>query len=442
MFMSRKTLIILFIGFLTPTAFAQNFDKIKLDSYLTALETNNKLMGSVAVAKDGIIIYSKSIGFADAEKGIKANENSQYRIGSISKTFTTVLVLKAIEEKKLSLEQTIDKYFPALKNGSRINIKYLLGHRSGIHNFTDDKDYLTWNTQPKTEKEMLEIIEKGGNDFEPNSKAAYSNSNFVLLTFILQKTFKKPYAELLNQYIIKPIGLKNTYLGKNMPNKSECKSYSFKNGWKLEPETDISIPLGAGGIVSTPSDLTKFGDALFGGKLLRSESLALMKNIQDGYGLGLFQIPFFDKNGYGHGGAIDGFNSMFGHFIDGNISYSFISNGANYNINNVSIAVLSAVYGKPYQIPDFSTYSVTSTDLDPYLGVYASKQIPLKITVTKENAILIAQATGQSSFPLEATAKNKFKFDQAGIILEFNPAEKTMILIQGGGQFTFTKEIN
>ncbi len=420
---------------------AQNLDKTKLDTYFNALDANSKFMGSVAVAKDGVIIYAKSVGFADMENKVKADQNSIYRIGSISKTFTSALILKAVEDKKLDLNQTIDAYFPTIQNASTISIKQLLLHRSGIHSFTDDEDYLSWHTQPKTEKEMIAIITKGGSDFIPDSKSQYSNSNYVLLSYILEHTFQKSYAAVLQEYIIEPVGLTNTYFDKNSSaGKNECKSYKFLKAWQLEPETDISIPLGAGGISSTPGDLTKFSDALFTGKLLKPESLELMKTIKDNYGMGLFQIPFYNKKGYGHTGGIDGFSSVFSYFSDGNISYALTSNGTNFNNNDISIAVLSAVYDKPYDLPEFSTYEVTSEDLEIYLGVYASEQIPLKISVTKDNATLIAQATGQSSFPLEATEKDKFKFDQAGVVLEFNPAEKSMVLKQGGGQFTFTKE--
>ena len=164
--------------------------------------------------------------------------------------------MKAVEEKKLNLDQTIDKYFPKIENASKITVANLLYHRSGIHSFTNDKEYLTWNTQPKNEKEMIEIIVKGGSDFEPDSKSEYSNSNFVLLTFIVEQAFKKPYSELVTEYITKPAGLKNTGLGSKIDTKNnECKSYKFTDKWNVEPETDISIPLGAGGIVSTPADL-------------------------------------------------------------------------------------------------------------------------------------------------------------------------------------------
>lgn len=433
------TVLFLSIGLF---GFAQiNFDKGKLDNYFDTLEENNKFMGSVAVSKNGEIIYTKAVGFSDFENKVNATNKSKYRIGSISKSFTAVLILKAVEESKLELTQTIDKWFPSIENAKKITIRHLLSHRSGIHNFTNDKDYLTWNTQPKTEKEMVEIIASGGSDFQPDTKAAYSNSNYVLLSYILEKTFSKSYSDFLQEYIVKPIGLANTYVfGKINPQKNECKSYRFAGTWKIETETDYSVPLGAGAIVSTPTDLTKFADALFGGKLLKSESLELMKTTTDGYGMGLFEIPFHNNIGYGHTGGIDGFSAVYAHFADDKISYALTSNGSNYNNNDISIAVLSAIYDKPYDIPEFSTYDVSSDDLDMYVGVYASEQISMKITITKEDNTLKAQGTGQPAFPLEATEKDKFKFDQAGAKFKFNPTEKTMILFQGGSQIKFKKE--
>jgi D-alanyl-D-alanine carboxypeptidase len=439
--MKKINSFIVLIFSIIQIGYSQNLDKGKLDKYFDALEQNNKFMGSIAVLQNGEIIYYKSVGFADIENNVKATQNSKYKIGSITKSFTTVLILKAVEQNKLTLNQTIQQWFPTVKNADKITIQHLLTHRSGIHDFTNDIDYFNWNTQAKTEKEMMEIISNGASDFNPDSKAVYSNSNFVLLSYILEKCFVKSYSDLLQELIIQPIGLKNTYVfGKINPNQNECKSYSFNDSWKSENETHYSIPLGAGAIISTPIELTKFTDALFNGKLLSNKSLELMKSIKDGYGMGLFQIPFDNKIGYGHGGKIDGFSAVYSYFEDKKISYSLTSNGANMNINDVSIAVLSAVYNKPYEIPVFTNFSLSSNDLDKYLGIYASSQIPLKITISKNGNNLIAQATGQSAFPLDATDIDKFKFDQAGIKLEFNPNSKTMILLQGGGKFNFTKE--
>ena len=420
---------------------AQQLDRTQLDAYFDALETNDKFMGSVAVSKAGNIIYTRSVGFADLENNRKADSNTKYRIGSISKTFTAVLVLKAVEAGKLTLDQTLDNYFPTIEHASEITIQHLLQHRSGIHNFTDNADYLTWNTLPKTESELVDIIAQGGSDFEPGNNAAYSNSNFVLLTYILEKAFEMPYSDLLQEYIVDPLGLANTRFGGNIePNGNEAKSYSFINGWKPESETDMSIPLGAGAVVSNPSDLTTFSAALFNGKLLSPESLDRMTTIVDGFGMGLVQIPFYDKASYGHTGGIDGFRSVFSYFSDGDIAYAMTSNGTATDNNAISIAVLSAVFGKPFDIPSFATYEVTPEQLEGYVGVYASEAIPLQITITNKDGVLTAQATGQAAFPLEATAKDRFKFEPAGVVLEFNAAEQTMVLKQNGGVFTFKKQ--
>lgn len=418
-----------------------NFDKIKLDKYFNILEANDKFMGSVVVAKQGKIIYKKSIGFADIENKLKATNRTKYRIGSITKSFTTVLVLKAVEYKKLELNQTIDKWFSNLENSDKITVKNLLNHRSGIHNFTNDPNYLSWNTHIKTEQEMVEIIENGGSDFQPNSKAEYSNSNFVLLTYILEKVFNKSYADLLQEHITKPIDLKNTYIfEKAMIENNESKSYKFMGSWKEVPKTHYSIPLGAGAITSSPSDLTKFITALFNNKLISDESLEIMKTIRDGYGIGLFQFPFYGNVSYGHTGGIDGYSSIYSYFPDDKISYVLTSNGSNINPNDISIAVLSAVYNLPYEIPTFNTFNLTSEDLDKFVGVYSSEQIPIKITITKEGNTLIAQGSGQPAFPLEITDKNKFKLDQVGANFEFNSTKNTMILFQNGGKITFKKE--
>ena len=202
----------------------------------------------------------------------------------------------------------------------------------------------------------------------------------------------------------------------------------------------MSIPVGAGAIVSTPSDLTKFADALFNAKIINVKSLELMETLKDNYGYGLFQIPFGDKKSFGHTGGIDGFTSVYGYFPNEKVGFALTSNGTNYNNNNISIVLLSAIFNKSYEIPNFKVYELTTEDLDKYLGIYSSKEIPIKITITKIDKTLMAQATGQSAFGLEATEKDKFKFDQAGVVLEFSLNDKKMFLKQGGGTFTFLKE--
>jgi len=422
-------------------SFAQSFDKTKLDTYFTALESNNKFMGSVAVFQNGKIIYTRSAGFSDHENQIKATENSKYRIGSITKTITATLILKAVEERKITLDKKLADFYPSIKNADKITIEQLLQHRSGIHSFTDDEDYETWNTQPKSEKELLDIISKGYSEFTPDSTFQYSNPNYILLSFILQKIYNKTYSEIVREKIALPLGLNHTFFGSKINTQNnECYSYSFSGKWEKETETDMSIPMGAGGIVSSPSDMVKFGDALFSGKIISKKSFAQMTSLKDGYGMGIFQLPFYENAGFGHTGAIDGFSSMLSFFPESGVTFALLSNGNNYSNNEIAITVLSEVFHKPYTIPEFKSFAVTTEDLDKYLGTYITDAIPLKLIITKEGATLIAQATGQQQLPLEATDKNVFSFDKAGIVLKFNTEKKTVILEQGGGEYLFTRE--
>ena len=426
--------------FLISAAYCQSVNTAKLDSLFNALQANNNFMGTMAIAVDGKIAYKNSIGKADMESGKEIKTDTKFRIGSISKMFTSVMIFKAIEEKKITLDQTIGQYFPGIENAQKITIDNLLNHRSGIHNFTNDPEYLSYNTQPKSEAELIEIILKGKSDFEPGSKAEYSNSNYVLLSIILEKLYKRNFSDLLKEKITKPLGLKNTYVGGkiNIAN-NECYSYKFSQTWIRETETDMSIPLGAGAIVSNTSDLLHFIESLFGGKIISVGSLEKMKTVKEGLGRGIFSVPFYDKTGFGHTGGIDGFQSVLYNFPKEKVGIVILTNGTTVPLNDLVIAGLSAVFNVPYTIPTFKTITLKSEDLDLLLGEYSSKDMPLKITISKDSSALIAQATGQSAFPLEALGKNIFEFKAAGIVLEFNADEKQMILKQGGMKFTFTR---
>lgn len=435
--------IILLIVLSTVNVTAQEINKPKLDSFLNILAEKNKAMGSLAIAKNGTVIYSKAIGYSSISGSEKkpATTLTKYRIGSISKMFTAILIFQLIEENKISLNTTLDNYFPTIPNAGKITIGNLLNHRSGIHNFTSDPDYTSWMTQPKTQDEMIAFIAKSQPDFEPNEKTSYSNSNFVLLGYIIEKLTKHSYAENLKERITSKIGLANTYYGgKTDINTNESFSYQLANGWEQLPETDMSIPGGAGSIVSTPTDLTQFIEALFTLKLVSSNSLLQMKTITDGLGMGMMQIPFYSRIAFGHNGAIDGFVSNVAWFPEDRVAVSYCTNGMAYPFNDILIGVLSICFNRDYTIPTFKTIELKTEELDSYLGVYASTQLPLKITVTKIGSVLTAQATGQSSFPLEASAKDIFKFDQAGVKMEFRPEKNEMTLRQNGAEYLFTKE--
>jgi CubicO group peptidase (beta-lactamase class C family) len=346
----------------------------------------------------------------------------------------------AVEEGKIKLDATINPYFPELTNADSITIAQLLYHQSGIHDFTTNTDYLEWNTKPIGKNQLLDIIIKGGSDFQPGTNTVYSNSNYVLLTLLLEKIYGISYPKLLESKITNPARLKDTYFGKPSDIRdNECFSYTFQGEWVREKETDMSVPLGAGSIVSTPADIAKFAHQLFQGRILTKTSLEIMKTAPGQFGMGLIKIPFYHRNGYGHTGGIDGFHSVFAYFPDMEICLVICSNATNFKINDISIALLCTAYNLPFDVPVFSKFKPTADQLAKYAGIYQGEEIPLKITIKQKENTLVAQATGQPAFGLEAFEKDKFRFEQAGIIIEFQAESNSFLLKQGGGIFHFSK---
>lgn len=439
--MMKKIIISFFVG-VFGTACSQNVDKKKLDDYFATLDRNQKVMGSFAIAKGDQIVYTNAIGFADIENKIKVDDKTVYRIGSVSKTFTAVLVMKAVEEGKLKLENKLSSYFPQIKNSERITVENILQHRSGIHSFTDDPDYYSYYTQNITEPDLLAKIVKGGSDFEPDSKYTYSNSNYVILAMILENVYKKSYAQILSEKITKPLGLTSTKVGEKIDSKNDvANSYTLLDKkYNKSGETDMSVPIGAGSLVSTPSELLKFIIALANGKIISKVSLEKMQQYKENYGLGIYPVPFNDQHGFGHNGSIDDFLSVLYYFPESKTAFAMITNQSDYDNNQISITALKAANGIDFEIPDFKMVQVSASDLKKYEGLYTTPSFPLKINIFTENGKLRAQATGQSAFPLEATSNNTFKFDTAAIKMIFNPEKKEMIFTQGGSTFTFTKE--
>lgn len=438
----KKILITSLLIVSVTSCFSQTFNNQRIDSLFQILEKKDKFMGSIAVSENGKLLYTKAIGYSDVENLKKATVKTKYKIGSISKMFTASLIFKAIEENKLTLGQTLDSYYPQIENSKKITIENLLNHRSGIHNFTNEENLRSdvFIAKPKSDEEMIAIISKFKSDFEPNSKAEYSNSNYVILSYILEKIYKKSYSAVLDSKIITPLGLKNTYFGNKTKNQNdEAYSYHFTDKWEKGTDTDPSIPMGAGAIVSNPTDLTLFIEGLFNGKIVSEKSLSLMKTLTQNFGMGMFEVPYLEHKGYGHTGGIDDFRSILAYYPDEKLSVAITSNGMIYPNNNILKCALSSYFNKPFEMPTFNLLELKPEVLDLYTGQYSSTEIPIKIDITRNENKLFAQATGQPAFPLDATETNIFKFDQAGIVLEFNTDKKQMVLKQGGKEFVFSK---
>lgn len=445
--MKKNVYLFLFICLFSVSA--QGFDKAKLDQYLDTLDVNQKAMLSLAIVKDGEPVYQKSIGYADVASKQKPNKDSQYHIGSITKVFTSTMIFQLIDEGKLSLDTKLAKYYPKVKNANKITISMLLNHRSGIYNFTNAADYIEYMEQPKAKAEMVNLIEGLGSDFEPDSQASYSNSAYVLLGFIIEDITKDSYDNQLQTRIAAKLNLNRTrYAGPIDVKDNQANSYSYQSAvWVAATQTDMSIPHGAGAIISTPSEIGMFLTGLFTGKLVSANSLDKMKQINQGYGRGLFKFPFYEKEIYGHNGGIDGFVSQAGYFPADNVAFTLTSNGLNYKLNDITIGLLSIYYGRPFEIPDFTQkpISMPEKDLIKYEGVFASKDIPLKITLRVQGSQLIAQATGQGPLTLTPFSTSEFRFAPAGIVMLFgvdgDQVDYTQFTLkQGGGNYKFAKE--
>ncbi len=422
---------------------AQSFDTKKLDSLFNTLNVNLQAMGGISISSEGVEVYKKYIGYADLDQDKKNNPQTKHRIGSITKTFTATVIMQLVAEAKLSLDTRLNQFFPRIPNSEKITIEDLLRHRSGIYNITNEEDIMSWIVHPQTRNNMLDRFVKNESDFEPDTKTQYSNTNYILLSYIAEDFDTKPFSEILEERIINPLKLERTHFGQEIDsNKNEALSYFKENGgWELaDLETHLSGPMGAGAMVSTPRELCVFYDGLFAGGLVSKSSLEKMKTIKENMGMGMTQFVFKGLEVYGHDGGIDGFQSFTLHIPERNTSFALTFNGMEGPLLPVVIAALEIYLKNDPEFQSSSTVQLSSGGLDVYLGTYSGETFPAKVVFTKEGNELIAQATGQPAFKLIAVDKGIFRYDSMGISFSFNLTDDTMLLDFGGKKHTLNKE--
>lgn len=434
---------------LTGAASAQLSDKAKLDQFFDRLAEKNKAMGSLVVAKDGTVIYSRTIGYGkidDAEKKPLTVE-SRFRIGSITKMFTAAIVLKLVEEGKLKLTDTLDIFFPQIANAQKITIGQILAHRSGIHDSMIDPTLRSGpRTKAITKDETLAIIAKGTPDFEPDAQYRYSNSGYTLLGMIIEKVTQKPYDQAVKEKITLKIGLKDTYVtaGNIDVSKNEAVTYlNLGDGWRTMDETHPTNLFSAGAIVSTPYDLVKFIQALFDGKLISAKSLAVMNTIRDGEGAGMGTFALAGKTFYGHTGGADNYGAWLAYLPEEKLAFAYTTNAKVYPVKDIIGGLVDIYYNRPFQIPTFESFAISTDVLDKYVGTYSAEGVPASAKVTREGTTLFFQPPGApAGIRLEATAQDKFKIDNGtatGIVIEFDIAKGQMKVKRGDGERVFTK---
>jgi CubicO group peptidase (beta-lactamase class C family) len=279
----------------------------RLQPYLDELQRSDLLHAAWAVQRGEEAPLVGALG--EARAGLAAGPDTAYRIGSVSKTFTAVLALQLVEQGRLRLDQPVADFFPGAAQLDGVTVEHLLRHRAGLSDVKDAPDFERWARQPRRMDELQALVLGLPRQFPAGSRAAYSNTGYLLLHWVVERAGQAPYAQQLRERIAAPLGLVHTRLALPAQENSDSRHWDGHT-WQPVSATDPSVPLGAGALVSTPAELVRFGQALFAHRLLRPETLARMTTVQDGFGLGLYPLPAgAAEPSWGHEGVIDGYRA-------------------------------------------------------------------------------------------------------------------------------------
>ncbi len=266
--------------------------------------------------------WIKTKGEADLKTGQAMKLGDKFRIGSITKTFTTTVILELVDEGLLSLDDTLDKFVPSVPNGSDITIRQLCNNTSGLFNYGDDENLVaTIEKDPRkkwTPQELVDIAVSRGPYSAPGEELRYSNTNFILLGMIIEEVTGNKLRDEIRKRITEPLGLKNTSLPDSPKMTGE---YSHGYGYMAEGDEELedfttyldpSLVWAAGAMISNLDDLKIWARALADGELLdkktQKERLTWV-DFPEGEGLAKYGLGIFYMGGFiGHDGRTPGYN--------------------------------------------------------------------------------------------------------------------------------------
>jgi len=280
----------------------------RLDSLLQPLVKDGLISGSVLIAVNDNVVLENAYGMSDIEAGISNTVNTKFQIASITKMFTAVSILQSFERKQIDLQDKLSKYIPDMPNGKDITIYHLLTHTSGIPSYNSVEER---NTDFDG---LIQKIKKLPIRFSPGEKAEYSNSNMVLLTYILEMISGSSYEEYLKENIFKPCGMDRSGL---LLSDFSIVIDSLANGYTLDEKGSIQkaerirhAGKGDGSLYSTTCDLFKFSKCISDGTLISFETRDLMfkpfkKENGQAFGIGCIVEDYDDWRAISHdGGAV------------------------------------------------------------------------------------------------------------------------------------------
>jgi CubicO group peptidase (beta-lactamase class C family) len=396
----------------------------KLNQLMEAYSAINKLNGSVLITQKGKVLLDHSYGLRDVANNLPNDSATIFNVGSITKQFTAAVILKLQEQNKLNVSDKINKYFSDFRNGDKISVEHLLTHTSGIFNYTDDKVFMqTLATKPITREKMMAVFKDKPLKFVPGSDWEYSNSNYILLGYIIEKVTNSTYEAVVQDLIFKPLKMESTGFDlKTLDSPNQAKGYIVYSNQdsKESEEFDPTVSYAAGAMYTTPRDLNKWLNAIAAGQVISKASLnKAMTPYKNNYGFGNYIYTLNGKTVIAHGGLTFGYTAYLGRVAEDDIHIIILNNIVNRSINDIANNVLAILYDKPYTLPELIKEVTVSTEvLNKYAGTY--KMAPqVFVAVTIENGQLFGQATGQAKVLLSAQKEDFFFIKGADIQVEF-----------------------
>jgi CubicO group peptidase (beta-lactamase class C family) len=396
----------------------------KVDEYMNAAVRVDGFSGSILVARDGQPVINKGYGMANFELNVPNDPNTVFRLGSITKQFTSTAIMMLQERGKLSANDPICKYFPECPQAwASVTIRHLLTHTSGIPSYTGFPDFAKTAVLPTNSAQMFAQLKDKPLESAPGEKYAYNNSGYYLLGSIIEKVSGKTYADFLQENILAPLGMKNT--GYDSPVtliKNRASGYVRQGGGVINASyMDMTIPFAAGAMYSTTGDLLLWDQALYTEKLLSRKSFdEMFTPFKNGYGYGWGIGKRFDRQIISHGGNIYGFASQITRFPADRVTIIVLSNMQSAPAGRIANDLSAIVFGAPYEIPqERKEIAVDAKILEKYVGDY--QLLPnVVFQITLADGKLLGQIAGQQKLTLLAESETRFFSRDVSVTITFN----------------------
>jgi len=297
------------------------------------LLTDIGFQGYAIVTKNGNDLVRQGFGLANENTVLPQDYNLAYRIGSATKTLTAAAIVQLKRDGLInSFNQTLNEFDPEFPSGHEITIAQLLSHQSGIPEYQFVVEEATEQGETFDEEAIYEVItlmiSDYGLNFTPGSGKQYSNSNFLIAALLVQEVSQMPYHEYVEQKILTPLGMTDTYKGYNIIN-PDTHAEGYNNG-TVNSIYPMNLAFGAGDFSSTPKDMEAWTNAVKTNWFTDAEKAEIFaQNVPSGYvdfGLGWFTTQEGNTSMYWHGGDINGYWSMIGFIPQHNATIVLLSN--------------------------------------------------------------------------------------------------------------------